>query len=250
MLYALGYRDLRPKDKFATACKDYPSLILTPPLPRHHNRLTAEGHFQDVRHLEFDASGVPGGASYKAGDVAWVHPSNNASAVETLAVLMGLDLDQVVRIAPALPQPKPVNADAPVACEGGGAIAEGGQRAQTGVRATVAVSPWRQQQLGSPQRHAGFFLPPVTTLRLLLTEVLDISGTPRRSFFERLSVFASENDEKEKLEELASPAGADLLYEYATREKRSYVEVFGDFPSCKVGLKDSSYRAPGLVPYL
>lgn len=213
--------------------QDYPPLILTPLLPRHHNRLTAEGHFQDVRHLEFDVSGVPGGASYEAGDVAWVHPSNNASAVETLAVAMGLDLDQVVRIAPALPQPKPVATDAPVASEEGGAVAEGAQPPGAGVSATAAVRPWRQQRRDPKQ--AGFFLPPVSTLRILLTEVLDISGTPRRSFFERLSVFATEDEEKEKLEELASPAGADLLYEYATREKRSYVEVFGDFPSCKVG---------------
>ncbi|CAN0262774.1 unnamed protein product, partial [Hapterophycus canaliculatus] len=96
------------------------------------------------------------------------------------------------------------------------------------VGATNTIS--QQQQ----QRRPSFFLPPVCTIRLLLTEVLDISGTPRRSFFEKLSLFAGDAEEKEKLEELASPAGSDLLYEYATREKRSYVEVFGDFPSCKV----------------
>ncbi|CBJ28353.1 conserved unknown protein [Ectocarpus siliculosus] len=211
-----------------------------------NRRLTAEGHFQDVRHLEFDASGVPGGASYEAGDVAWVHPSNNASAVETLAVAMGLDLDQVVRIAPALPQPKPVATDAPVAREEGGAVAEGTQPPGAGVSATAPVRP-RRQQRRDPQQ-AGFFLPPVSTLRLLLTEVLDISGTPRRSFFERLSVFATEDEEKEKLEELASPAGADLLYEYATREKRGYVEVFGDFPSCKVPPERLLELVPRLRP--
>ena len=56
-----------------------------------------------------------------------MHPSNNASAVETMAATMGLDLDHVVRIAPAVPQPKPVAADAPVGCEEGGVIAEGGR---------------------------------------------------------------------------------------------------------------------------
>ncbi|CAM9276098.1 unnamed protein product, partial [Ectocarpus fasciculatus] len=211
------------------------------PLPAQllvNRRLTAEGHFQDVRHLEFDVTDVPGGASYEAGDVAWVHPSNNASAVETLAAAMGLDLDQVVRIAPALPQPKPV--DAPVACEEGGAIVEGIRPPGAGVPVSGTVPPRRQQ--------AGFCLPPMSTLRLLLTEVLDISGTPRRSFFERLSVFATEDEEKEKLEELASPAGADLLYEYATREKRSYVEVFGDFPSCKVPPERLLELVPRLRP--
>eukprot|EP00903_Cladosiphon_okamuranus_P014088 g13095.t1 len=162
------------------------------PLPAKllvNRRLTAEGHFQDVRHLELDVAGVPGGAAYEAGDVVWVHPSNCAMEVEKLAAAMSLDLDQVVRISPS----------------------------GTGAGAGAA-----------------FFLPAVSTLRLLLTEVLDISGTPRRSFFERLSLFAADEEEKEKLEELASPAGADLLYEYATREKRTHVEVLGDFPSCKV----------------
>ncbi|CAN0107898.1 unnamed protein product, partial [Hapterophycus canaliculatus] len=51
-------------------------------------RLTAQDHFQDVRHLEFDISGVPGGVDYRAGDVAWVHPSNKASDVEILAAAM------------------------------------------------------------------------------------------------------------------------------------------------------------------
>ncbi|CAM9910759.1 unnamed protein product [Pylaiella littoralis] len=199
------------------------------PLPARllvNRRLTAEGHFQDVRHLELDVSGVPGGKDYGAGDVAWVHPSNNASVVETLAVLMGLDLDQTVRIGPA---------------DGGGSGSGDGRDAST-----IPYQKPQQQQQQQQQQHLQllhtqpppppppFFLPPVSTLRLLLTEVLDISGTPRRSFFERLSLFSGDAEEKEKLEELASPAGADLLYEYATREKRSYVEVFGDFPSCKV----------------
>ncbi|CAN0247871.1 unnamed protein product, partial [Ectocarpus sp. 8 AP-2014] len=64
----------------------------------------------------------------------------------------------------------------------------------------------------------------------------------------RLSVFATEDEEKEKLEELASPSGADLLYEYATREKRSYVEVFGDFPSCKVPPERLLELVPRLRP--
>ena len=167
-----------------------------------NHRLTADGHFQDVRHLEFSVTGVHGGAGYRAGDVAWVHPPNDASAVERCAVALGLEgLDQLVRIAPA------------------GPMAASGADGLTGA-----------EQLS----HLPLVLPSVCTPRLLLTEALDISGTPRRSFFERLSVFALDADEKEKLEELASPAGADLLNEYATREKRSYVEVLEDFPLCRV----------------
>lgn len=181
-----------------------------PPRPAHllvNRRLTADGHFQDVRHLEFDVKGVPGGSDYGAGDVAWVHPSNDKHAVETLAVTMGLNLEDVVRIAPA---------------------------------ATTSAP--------SKPSSVPFLLPPVCSVRLLLSEVLDILGTPRRSFFERLSLFAADEEEKEKLGELASPAGADLLYEYATREKRSYVEVLGDFPSCKVPPKRLLELIPRLRP--
>lgn len=186
-----------------------------------NRRLTGEGHFQDVRHLEFDVSGVPGGRDYAAGDVAWVHPSNDSSAVETLALSIGLDLDQTVRIAPAVSESAAV-------CESG--YVPGGEGGREGSTETLALNPNPSPR----QRRAPFFLPRVSTFRLLLRDVLDILGTPRRSFFERLSLFAGDGEEREKLEELASPAGADLLYEYATREKRSYVEVLGDFPSCKV----------------
>lgn len=169
-----------------------------------NRRLTAEDHFQDVRHLEFDVSGVPGGRDYRAGDVAWLHPCNDAYAVEKFAGMVGVGLDDVLRIAPA---------------EQGRGSAEDGHPVGAGGKAIA---------------RAREFLPGICTVRYLLSEVLDILGTPRRSFFERLSLFASNEDEREKLAELASPEGADLLYEYATREKRTYVEVFEDFPSCRV----------------
>lgn len=169
-----------------------------PPRPARlltNNRITAEDHFQDVRHLEFDVAGVPGGKNYGPGDVAWVHPSNDNSAVEELAGLMKLGLDQVVRIIPAV---------------------------LTAAKASTA------------QQSNTFTFPGICSIRVLLRDVLDILGTPRRSFFERLSLFADDPEEKEKLQELASPGGADLLYEYATREKRTFVEVMRDFPSCQV----------------
>ena len=189
-----------------------------------NRRLTEEGHFQDVRHLEFDVSGVPGGRGYAAGDVAWVHPSNDSSAVENLASAMGVDLDQTLRIAPAASKFVGTCESACVPGEEGSR--EGSTEMLPNANASPGPSPGKQR--------APIFLPRVCTFRLLLRDVLDILGTPRRSFFERLSLFAADREEREKLQELASPAGADLLYEYATREKRSYVEVLGDFPSCKV----------------
>lgn len=42
--------------------------------------------------------------------------------------------------------------------------------------------------------------------------------------------------QKEKLEELASAEGVDLLYDYCIREKKTYAEVLTDFPSVTVPL--------------
>ncbi|CAK4741231.1 hypothetical protein LEN26_018235 [Aphanomyces euteiches] len=82
----------------------------------------------------------------------------------------------------------------------------------------------------------------------LVRKYLDVFGTPRRSFFERLSLFASDPEEKEKLLELASPPGADLLHDYCTRERRTYIEVLQDFPSCRVPLEFLVEMIPRLAP--
>jgi hypothetical protein len=42
-------------------------------------------------------------------------------------------------------------------------------------------------------------------------------------------VFAKGEEEREKLEELSSQEGVDLILGYCTREKRTYVEVRYDF---------------------
>ncbi|KAG3114817.1 NADPH-dependent diflavin oxidoreductase 1 [Phytophthora idaei] len=81
-----------------------------------------------------------------------------------------------------------------------------------------------------------FDLPSPTTVRDLFTKHLAILEIPRRSFFERLSLFAVNEEEKEKLEELASAEGVDLLYDYCIREKKTYAEVLTDFPSVDVPL--------------
>lgn len=219
-----------------------------------NRRLTADDHFQDVRHIELDVTGVPGGRDYGAGDVAWLHPCNDQSSVETFAKAMGLSLDQILRISPAPTAvgQGPVNtvqsSTAGQGEEGGGGVKEnGGSDERIAVTAgnrngrgaeddktVVGLEQHRKQTRHHREQQQSYALPSVCSVRFLLSEVLDTLGTPRRSFFEQLSLFARDDEEKEKLVELASPEGADLLYEYATREKRSYAEVLRDFPSCKV----------------
>lgn len=51
-------------------------------------------------------------------------------------------------------------------------------------------------------------IPQVTTLRELFTRYLDFNAVPRRSFFELLRWFATDEMEREKLDEFVSKDGA------------------------------------------
>jgi sulfite reductase alpha subunit-like flavoprotein len=50
--------------------------------------------------------------------------------------------------------------------------------------------------------------PQITTLRALFTRYLDFNAVPRRSFFELLRWFATDEMEREKLDEFVSNEGA------------------------------------------
>jgi hypothetical protein len=62
-------------------------------------------------------------------------------------------------------------------------------------------------------------VPGVCLVRRLVKRYLDVQGTPRRVFFERLSLFA-DGENREKLLELASPQGADLFHEVRPLTRR------------------------------
>lgn len=70
------------------------------------------------------------------------------------------------------------------------------------------------------------------TGEVLLSNYLDIAGIPQRGFFEVLSFYADDEEEKEKLLELSSAVGTDLYFDYCLRERRSFVDVMEEFTSC------------------
>lgn len=176
-----------------------------------NTRLTAQDWTQDVRHLEFGISNANNGGSvpYSAGAIADVYPENTWGVDEMLGY---------------------------VASEASVADTETSNLGDQVISIKSAD--------GSPQ----FDLPSPTTVRDVFTKYLDILGTPRRSFFAKLSLFAANEEEKEKLEELASPEGVDLLYDYCIREKKTYSEVLLDFPSAKVPLAILLQLIPVLRP--
>ncbi|KAI3361997.1 hypothetical protein L3Q82_012200, partial [Scortum barcoo] len=80
-------------------------------------------------------------------------------------------------------------------------------------------------------------LPQPCTVRHLVKSYLDIAAVPRRSFFELLSTFATNELEKEKLLEFSSAAGQDELHSYCNRPRRTALEVLADFPHTTAELK-------------
>ncbi|KAF3443896.1 hypothetical protein FNV43_RR13586 [Rhamnella rubrinervis] len=69
-------------------------------------------------------------------------------------------------------------------------------------------------------------------LKSFVELTMDIaSASPRRYFFEVMSIFATAQHEKERLQYFASPEGRDDLYQYNQKEWRTVLEVLEDFPS-------------------
>lgn len=62
-------------------------------------------------------------------------------------------------------------------------------------------------------------------MRYLVESYLDINAVPRRSFFELLLTFATNELEHEKLMEFSSAEGQDELLSYCNRPRRTTLEV-------------------------
>lgn len=80
----------------------------------------------------------------------------------------------------------------------------------------------------------GLFSRRFTTLRTLLTENLDITAIPRRSFLEAIAHHTTDPDHKDRLTEFTLPEYIDEYYDYATRPRRSILEVLHEFHSVKI----------------
>ena len=88
-------------------------------------------------------------------------------------------------------------------------------------------------------------------LRALVCGALDVAGAPpRQYFFEVLSHFTSNEEERERLEYFGSSEGAEDLHRYCQGERRSVLEVLGDFPSAEPPLERLLEVIPRLQPRL
>ncbi|KZV65277.1 riboflavin synthase domain-like protein [Peniophora sp. CONT] len=86
----------------------------------------------------------------------------------------------------------------------------------------------KDQQLSS-------YLPAITTLRTILTKYVDVTAVPKRSFFAIVRNFTSDEREREKMDEFVSTKeGAEDLYEYTSKVRRTIVEVLEEFRNVKI----------------
>lgn len=218
-------------------------------------RMTSPDWEQDVRHLVLQlprATGVGAGSTgsltqdccFTAGDVAVVYPNNVfdpdllgsigcRGGVEAVAQMLGLSPHTVITLGgdtcdnarsgtsagASLPPPPPLNAAMNVA----------------GKPMTPMAPGW---------------LPRQVSVSSLLTRFLDVLGRPRRYFLEQLSLWATDEEEREKLLELASAEGSDLYYDYVVRSRRNYLEVLSEFRSARPPLEQLMRLVPRLQPRL
>lgn len=86
----------------------------------------------------------------------------------------------------------------------------------------------------------------VRTLRQSLIENLDLFGKPGKRFYESLVEFAQDDEEKKKLEELISPAGADLFKKFQEEEFYTFADVLELFKSVRPSAQDLVQIVPAL----
>ncbi|KAG1797022.1 riboflavin synthase domain-like protein [Suillus plorans] len=91
-------------------------------------------------------------------------------------------------------------------------------------------------------------LPKIVSLRILFTRYLDFNAVPRRSFFQLLRYFATNELEREKLDEFVSIEGADEMYDYCQHVKRTTWEVLSEFRSARVPREYAFDLFPPLSP--
>ncbi|CAO3630443.1 unnamed protein product [Cunninghamella echinulata] len=86
-----------------------------------------------------------------------------------------------------------------------------------------------QFSLNDKDKLLPYHWPKVMTFRDLFTYHLDVFGVPRRSFFEMLSYFSTNEDHIERLREFISPEGQEDMWKYCQRPRRTIAEVLFDF---------------------
>lgn len=174
-----------------------------------NTRVTPMTHWQDVRLLRLR---TPNQKAYLPGDAIAISPENMSQDVNSLIDLMGWHdvADVALVVESTYPNAKETRLRSP----------------------PVRLRPEHDQ----------------ITLRELLTRYLDINAIPRRSFFAAIAKYATDSMHKERLLEFTEPQYLDEYYDYATRPRRSIIEILQEFDSVRVPWQESINVFPTLRP--
>lgn len=184
--------------------KQSPPLDSFPCTVKQNQRMTAQGHWQDVRHIILESQRSE--LNYEPGDIAVIWPENPKEEVDIfLETLHWTDIADTPLIITTM---------------------------LTGTLPTRFNPPFHQ-----------------TTLRILATTYLDICSIPRRSFFEILKHFSTDQQHVEKFTEFCTAEGQEELWDYTTRPRRTILEVLVDFwSSLKIPLEYVLDVFPAMKP--
>ncbi|KAI9167151.1 NADPH-dependent diflavin oxidoreductase 1 [Paramyrothecium foliicola] len=80
----------------------------------------------------------------------------------------------------------------------------------------------------------GLYASPGCTVRDLLLHNIDITAIPRRSFLKSMSYFTDDAYHRERLLEFTQAEFIDEYFDYATRARRSIIEVLDEFTSVRI----------------
>ena len=160
-----------------------------------NDRVTPTSHWQDVRLLRLR---TPEDIHYLPGDALAISPENLSPDVNTLIDLM--DWHEI--------------ADLPLVLY---------SNSSTSRKSSLNSPPLPL----TPDHHK-------ISLRELLTHYLDITAIPRRSFFAAIAKYTASPTQKERLLEFTEPQYLDEYYDYATRPRRSILEILQEFGSVKI----------------
>jgi sulfite reductase alpha subunit-like flavoprotein len=181
-----------------------------------NKRVTPASHWQDVRLLTMTTGE---NIDYRPGDALSILPKNFPEDVQTLIQLMGWTAiaDNTITIAPAI---KPTNLN--------------------------NYPPCLIPSLSPPSFTSCSFQPSQITLRHLLTSYLDITSIPRRTLFTTLSRYTSNPTHRDRLLEFTLPQYLDEYYDYATRPRRSILEILQEFDSVKIPWVEAANVFPAM----
>ena len=89
---------------------------------------------------------------------------------------------------------------------------------------------------------------PTLTLRCFLTNHLDINAIPRRSFLGHIANYTDDSMHKERLLEFTDPQYLDEYFDYATRPRRSILEILQEFDSVHLPWEEVTNIFPLMRP--